>query len=159
MNNLTLKPAVHADADTLVSMISELYAHEDLPCDEFTMRRNVRALIDGGNLGQVLMIEDANRVIGYAIIVYFFSLEHGGLTALLDEFFILEECRGNGLGNIALNQLFAFCENKGLSAVQLEVLNENVHAKNLYLKKGFEVRDRSLMVRPLGTQEELRKAS
>ncbi len=159
MKHLTLKAASHSDTDSLVHMISSLYAHEELPCDELSMRRNVKALIDGANLGQVLLIEADSKVIGYAIIVYFFSLEHGGLTALLDEFFILEECRSNGFGNVALNELFAFCENKGLSAVQLEVLNENAHAKNLYLKKGFEVRDRSLMVRPLSAQQDLRQAS
>ncbi len=159
MKNLTLRNATTNDTELLVSMISSLYAHEELACDALGMRRNVKALIEHTNFGQVLLINDGQNVIGYAVIVYFFSLEHGGLTALLDEFFILEELRGNGYGSVALNELFQFCEDKGLAAVQLEVLNENVHAKGLYTKKGFEVRDRSIMVRPVSAGQALRQAS
>ncbi len=159
MKKLTLRNATTDDTELLVSMISSLYAHEELPCDALSMRRNVKALIEHTNFGQVLLIEDKNNVIGYAIIVYFFSLEHGGLTALLDEFFILEELRGHGYGSLALNELFLLCEETGLSAVQLEVLNENVHAKGLYTKKGFEVRDRSIMVRPISARRALRQVS
>ncbi|MBX9691480.1 MAG: GNAT family N-acetyltransferase, partial [Cyanobacteria bacterium] len=141
-------------------MISSLYEHEELPCDRFTMRKNVDKLIQQSDLGEVLIIRNGVSVIGYAIIVYFYSLELGGLSALLDEFFIKESCRSQGFGNIAMTELFDLCRQKGLAAVQLEVLNQNAHAKSLYLKKGFTVRDRSLMVRSFDSDEsQLRKAS
>ncbi len=159
MKNITLRPATNSDTDSLESMIASLYAHEELPCNDLAMRRNVKALIEHTNYGQVLILEANRKAIGYAIIVYFFSLEHGGLTALLDEFFILEDCRGHGYGSQAMNELLLFCEDTGLSSVQLEVLNENTHAKNLYLKKGFEVRDRSIMVRQIAARQDLRQAS
>jgi GNAT superfamily N-acetyltransferase len=40
----------------------------------------------------------ADRPVGYLLAVYVFSLEHLGLTAEIDEFYVLPEQRGGGVG-------------------------------------------------------------
>jgi len=77
---------------------------------------------------------------GYAVIAFGFSLEFGGRDAFLDELFIVEACRGQGIGSAALSAVCAWARHEGLCALHLEVERDNKAAKALYTRTGFEDR-------------------
>lgn len=130
----------------LTRFVKELYEHEEIPFDEQTCAANLGKLIDQPNLGRVFLIAAGHHHVGYAVVVHFFSLELGGNSAMLDEFFVEEQYRGGGIGSCALNELLRRVRQEGFKAIQLEVAHDNHAAKSLYLRKGFAVRHRHLMV-------------
>ncbi|WMJ83115.1 GNAT family N-acetyltransferase [Oscillospiraceae bacterium LTW-04] len=74
---------------------------------------------------------------GYALIAKTFSCEGGGLTVWVEEVFILPEYRSLGLGKA----LFATLEEKyggSLARMRLEIAPDNIRAKSLYQKLGFQ---------------------
>jgi ribosomal protein S18 acetylase RimI-like enzyme len=50
---------------------------------------------------------------------------------------ISEDCEGQGLGSILMDEAIAYCRRKKISQINLEV-RDNTPAKFLYLNKGFE---------------------
>lgn len=49
------------------------------------------------------------------------------------------EARGKGLGTSLLEAVFVRARNEGFNAVQLEVVDTNIHARRLYERSGFSV--------------------
>jgi GNAT superfamily N-acetyltransferase len=58
----------------------------------------MRRLLTDPALGSVFMAADKNSAIGYLALAFGYSLEYHRRDAFVDEFFILEKYRGNGLG-------------------------------------------------------------
>jgi ribosomal protein S18 acetylase RimI-like enzyme len=152
MNNTITKATVDLTPVTqervcdLIPLMASLYEHEDLPFDPAHTERNVRRLLLSPHHGTVFFLKQADTVVGYCVLVSFFSLEHGGMSILLDELLIKNEFRGMGLGTAALETIHSYCQMHNIRALQLEVSTDNP-AQELYRRCGFSVQGRLLMVR------------
>lgn len=142
---IDLREAEAHDRDLLLSLIQGLYATEHIPFDPNRSARALGDLLADPSLGRVWMIERDGRPVGYAVVALGYSLEFGGRFALLDELFIQEEHRGQGVGRQALARVAEACRELRLEAVRLEVERSNRGARELYRKAGFESHDRDLM--------------
>ena len=82
------------------------------------------------------IIENSKGVQGYAMIAKSFSTEFGKPCIWIEDLYIVEECRGEGLGKQFMN----FVTNKFTDCIfRLEVEEENQRAVKLYEKCGFSV--------------------
>jgi len=77
---------------------------------------------------------------GYLLAVYVFSLEHQGLTAEIDEFFVVPAHRGLGLGHQILAIAEAQFRIEGCTNVSLQLGRSNEAARNFYRRHGFDDR-------------------
>jgi GNAT superfamily N-acetyltransferase len=77
---------------------------------------------------------------GYLLAVYVFSLEHQGVTAEIDEFFVLPPHRGLGLGHQMLAVAEAQFRLEGCTNVSLQLGRSNDAARKFYRSNGFEDR-------------------
>lgn len=93
------------------------------------------------------MILLENEVAGYAVLTFGYSLEFHGRDAFVDELYLRNEYRGQGIGKRALEFLTEVCVAEGVSALHLEVERSNTQAQAVYRKFGFEDHDRYLMTR------------
>lgn len=84
-----------------------------------------------------------NQSLGFAVISFAWTLEHGGKSAWLDELYVLPEHRNAGIGSAIVDRLFIEAKEKGCLAVDLEVESDHRRAENLYVRKGFQKLDRS----------------
>jgi ribosomal protein S18 acetylase RimI-like enzyme len=98
-------------------------------------------------LGGAWLIESAGETVGYLVLTICFSLEFHGRFALLDEFYLVDSARGQGIGTLALGFVEQECRIRGLKAVRLEVGRTNLRALGLYRRAGFEVEERHLMTK------------
>lgn len=99
-------------------------------------------LVPHSNLGRVWLILISGKVVGYAILCFGYSIELGGRDAFIDELFIAEEFRGQGIGRQALEFIACQAASLDIAALHLEVARTNDKAKRLYLKAGFSSRER-----------------
>ena len=87
---------------------------------------------------------------GYVLAVYVFSLEHLGLTAEIDELFVLPARRGQGVGAQQLRAAEAEFVRRGCTNAALQLSRTNQPAREFYLRQayrarsGYELLDKSL---------------
>src|SRR5262249_5360899 len=141
------KPVIADDIEALIPMMSELYAHDGLSFDESMARRALLGLINNDKLGRVFLILLANEIAGYAVLTFGYSLEFHGRDAFVDELYLRDERRGQGIGKRTLEFLTVVCAENGVCALHLEVERSNANAQAVYRKFGFEDHDRYLMTK------------
>ena len=141
------RPATKIDLDAVLGMMRRYYEEDNYPFIESEAREAASGLIDDRNLGclQVAVVDDV--VAGYLAVTLGFSLEYRGRDAFLDELFIAEEHRSQGLGREAIDIAAAWCRERGVNALHLEVERHREKAHKLYRQVGFEDHDRYLMTK------------
>jgi len=98
-------------------------------------------LLGAPDQGRILLVQsDKSDIVGYAVLAFGFSLEFGGRDAFLDELFIAEAFRGQGIGSAALSAVCTWARREYLCALHLQVERDNKAAKALYNRAGFEDR-------------------
>ena len=68
------------------------------------------------------------------------SLEHQGLMAEIDEFFVLPEARGAGLGSALLAAAEGALARAGCVRLQLQLAVDNEAARAFYARRGYQAR-------------------
>mgnify|MGYP003589530540 CR=1 FL=1 len=92
-----------------------------------------------------IFLRNNGGIIGYMLIVLYYSNEYNGFIAVLDEFFILPEFRGRGFGGTALELLKNWVVERGLHGLTLEVVGKGTPARALYERHGFTLPERRTM--------------
>jgi GNAT superfamily N-acetyltransferase len=101
----------------------------------------LQRLIADAALGAAWVAEADGELVGYLIAVRVLSLEHQGVMAEIDEFFVLQEARSRGVGA----QLLALAEEaltqQGCVRLQLQLAVANESARAFYERRGYGSRD------------------
>ena len=84
-------------------------------------------------------------IAGYVVVTLAFGMEHGGLMATVDDFYVRPAFRNRGIGGAALARVRELCAGLGVRAVTVEVGAENGAALAVYGRTGFVATDRLLM--------------
>ncbi len=95
--------------------------------------------------GTILVFERQNQVIGYALLINFWSNEYGGNILIIDELYIVPAFRSRGIGTHFLHYLIESRFNNCIG-LELEVLPYNQRALGLYEKIGFKKSDRDFLL-------------
>lgn len=103
-------------------------------------------LLEGNPYGAVYLIGPARAPIGYIVICFGWSVEFGGLDAIVDELFIRPSVRGRGIATEALVSLPNALSTGGLRAIHLEVDRDNAAAVKLYRRAGFQPREKYMFM-------------
>jgi ribosomal protein S18 acetylase RimI-like enzyme len=158
--DITFKIADYSDIEILMQLIREFHEIEHLPFDEGKIRSLLAKIMSKNSLGRVWLIQDsgdriaqsaAPNAIGYIVLTFSYSLEFLGRDAFIDELYIRESHRGQGIGTRALQFVQQVCPSLGIQALHLEVDRKNTAAQRLYRKVGFEDHDRYLMTQWIAT--------
>jgi len=87
--------------------------------------------------GGIILAKDASRgsVIGVAVLAYTWTIENAGLTAWLDELYVVPELRGHGLGTLLLHHATLAAKSDGCRAMELEVDEDHARVEALYVRE------------------------
>lgn len=143
------RPATPADVRDIIALVEEYYRHEGYPFDAAGLTGVVARLIDNPSRGLLWVIEPEDRIVGYCVLTWGYSLEHRGLDAFIDELYVAPAHRSCGLGAAALQEAERACRMAGVRSLHLEVERINVRAQELYRRLGFVDHDRYLMTKPI----------
>jgi len=138
----TLQPVQEETVGQLMDLMQAYYLYEELDFSPAAARRAAINLVTEERLGRIWFILSDNKIVGYLALAFGFSLEFGGRDAFVDEFFILEGYRGQGIGKSALGLVEPLLKESQILALHLEVDRQNAKAKQFYLSQGFENRER-----------------
>jgi GNAT superfamily N-acetyltransferase len=149
MENVHYRRMEAADREVVAGMIMAFY--EEAGGGEFMnpgmIERTFRQLAAHPDYGWVVLFEAESRILGYALLINFWSNEYGGIVLNIDELYVVPAARGGGVGTAFLDHLAAG-HLGDFVALKLEVLPYNRRAMRLYEKLGFEKSDRDFLIRP-----------
>jgi len=143
--DIALRLAGRADAEPLAGLMAAYYRHDRLDFDPGRAGAAAQALMDDPRLGELWAIETGGQMIGYLALTFGFSLECGGRDAFVDELFVREEFRGQGVGTRAIRHALARCAAQGIRSLRIEAARHNPRAVALYRRLGFAEHERHLM--------------
>lgn len=146
---LRISAATAAHEEIVVGLMREFYAAEHLEFREDVARGALRELWPNPRIGIVFLLHLDEQLVGYTILTFGFSLEFRGRDALVDELYVREGARGQGVGAETLEWLEDVCQAEGIHALHLEVDHANPAAKRLYNRVGFVDHDRHLLTKRL----------
>lgn len=139
--------ATVADEGYLLALMRAFYAEETLVFEESVAQRAVHDLLTHPQLGLIIVLEIADRPIGYLTLTVGFSLEFHGRYALVDELYLIPSVRGRGWGRHCLELAASLAREMGTNALRLEVNHANTRARTLYLRNSFRDDRRDLFTR------------
>lgn len=137
----TLRQAAADDVPALLPLVQAYWAFEAI--DGFAHERvgaQLARLLSDPALGAGWIAFDAGAAVGYLLGVRVFSLEYQGLTAEIDELFVLPSQRGAGVGERLLHAAEADFRRWGYTQVALQVAHDNAAAQGFYARRGYAAR-------------------
>lgn len=143
------KPAGKEDMEKLLIMMERFYRIDEYAFNARLTEKNINTFISNPGLGKLWIIELDDRAVGYLILTFGFSFEFGGRNAFIDELFIEEDFRGQGIGTQVIAFALQEADKLDVKAVHLEVERHNEAGKRLYRKFQFTDHDRHLMTRKI----------
>lgn len=104
---------------------------------EEVLRRDIEHCLSDMPYIEGLVLEEDEKIIGYAMIAKSYSTEFGGLCIWLEDLYVCPEYQGQGRAN----EVFKYVEEKyknQMVRMRLEVSKGNSHAVKSYHKNGFK---------------------
>ncbi len=148
--NYLIRPAVHGDIHTLTKLSQDL-------------TNEVGREFSGANAAAIAGIcsgrEDAFAwlaassadlpPVGYGVLTLGYSVEHGGVDGFVDELYIAQHARRQGLGTALMSLVETEAQRRGVNVLHLEAESNNPKAQALYQRLGYLMQQRILMSKPL----------
>jgi GNAT superfamily N-acetyltransferase len=144
-----MRPATTDDVPKLLDLMADFYAESGYVLDRPHAAEAFTALLADDRLGRVWLIEQGSEAVGHVVVTFVFAMEYGGVTAVVDDFYVRPAFRGAGLGSSALAEARRACAELGMRAMRVEVGRDNAVAQAVYRHVGFEAADHQLMALPL----------
>ena len=141
-----LKLADKQDVERLLPLVGAYHEFEHIDSDEADRRTALLRLLGDRELGGIWLIYGNDRLAGYIALCRGFSIEFNGFDCFIDEFYLLPEFRGRGIGRQVLSAIRDKARALDINAIHLEVARGNKQARRLYASAGFEARDKNLLM-------------
>lgn len=134
----TVRTATTLDLPDLLPLVEEYWRFEDIAGFEAArVGAELGRLLGDPVLGNGWIARVGDRPAGYLLAVYVFSLEHLGLTAEIDEFFVLPSLRGRAIGSALLRAAEAEFQRRLCTNVSLQLGRGNAPARVFYRAHGY----------------------
>lgn len=141
-NDISLEIAGPHHIGDLLPLVAAYHLLEEISLSADIREKSVERLLNDETLGEVWLIRRSDRLIGYIVVCFGYSIEFGGREVVIDELYIEAPERGMGVGAEVLGKLKELVRAHDVVAIQLEVGQLNDRAKSLYVKSGFSYRDK-----------------
>lgn len=126
------------DTEIFLRMAKEFYSgpgvlHE---VDPMVIRRTLDEMLSDSPFLEGYVFEKEGNVVGYAELSYSFAPEVGGKSIFIEEIFVDEACRGQGIGHKFLDWCVSLVQGE-TRRIRLEATRTNEKAIALYRSYGF----------------------
>jgi diamine N-acetyltransferase len=142
--NVSIRPAEPSDADTLVSLILELAAYEQLLDEAEPSADNLRRQLGSEAHPQceALLAETSDgEAVGFALFFHNYSTFLTNFGLYLEDLFVRPTYRGEGIGFALLQRVAQIAHERGCRRLDWAVLDWNTEAIDFYDRFGAEPLD------------------
>jgi GNAT superfamily N-acetyltransferase len=137
--SINFRICTESDLEIVREYVISLY-REDLPEREMTAEKFDLTFWEFTNKpdkGRIVVFDRDNLVVGYAIIVFYWSNEYGGDFIEVDELFVRQDDRGKRIATTFFDWLEKTWDKK-IVALSLQTTPANDRALTFYQRLGFK---------------------
>jgi GNAT superfamily N-acetyltransferase len=133
----TIRAALPADITLITSLVAELAAYEKMTADNHATEATLNeALFADVPLAHALIAELDGEPIGIALYFYTYSTFQGSRCLYLEDLYVRETARGNGMGKMLLASLAQIAADQKCARVDWVVLDWNKPSIDFYKSIG-----------------------
>ncbi len=141
---MKINQADSTDIDELCILLDVLFSQEaEFVSDHELQGRGLKKILNNKDIGIILVARDSEKVVGMVSILFTVSTALGERVGNLEDFVVLPEYRGNGIGSDLISYAVNFAKQRGCKRITLLTDYDNHDAHRFYLRHGFS---RSSMV-------------
>lgn len=126
--------------DELLRMMLKLYEdsiqQQSMSLDK--IQKTLNTIPTHPQLGKILLFKQQTTIIGYTLLINYWSNEYGGNILYIDELFVKESYRSKGIGTLFFKHLEKHVDNDTV-ALCLETTPQNKKAQLFYEKNNFSI--------------------
>ncbi len=133
-----IQQATPNDVPALLTLVASYWDFEGITgFDQTRVAIQLTRLLSTPELGAGWIARVDGAAVGYLLAVQVFSLEYLGLTAEIDEFFVLSSQRGSGVGAELLTVAESEFARRGYTNIALQLSRDNEPARRFYRSRGY----------------------
>jgi len=133
--------AISTDTLQIARLVEHYWSFEQIEgFDTHVVQTLLNTLVSQPQLGAVWLATIGGGPAGYAIVTFMFSLEHRGMMAEIDEFFVLPAARSHGVGARLMTACEEYLRARAFDRLQLQINRDNRPARSFYQRHGFNDR-------------------
>ncbi len=132
-----MRKASLADVEQLVTMMAEFYSDSPYTLNPRRATEAFKSLLADERLGYVWFIQADSKDVGYMVLTFCYTMTYGGMSAVVEDFYIRPAFRGAGLGKAAMAEVRRYCASRGIRSIHVETGHENGPALAVYRSAGF----------------------
>lgn len=135
----TIRQAKPGDEPCILGLIRELAEYERLTHEVKATPALLAEHLFGENaLAEAMLAEQDGQAVGFALFFRNFSTFLGRPGLYLEDLYVREDCRGQGIGRTLLGHLAALARERGYGRMEWSVLDWNQSAIDFYESLGAE---------------------
>ena len=148
--NFQFKKYRDDDNTEIKKLITDLYREDSCgePMTEDKINKTLHELESRPDKGSVWIFIYKNRIVGYSILINYWSNEHGGNILAIDEIYVKPSFRNRGIGSAFIRFIISNSD-VSVKLLTLEVTPENNKAFKYYKNKGFTLSGNRHMIKKL----------
>jgi ribosomal protein S18 acetylase RimI-like enzyme len=137
-----VRPAVAEDWQGFLVLIEALYQElaEDMPPERRLMKLFDDAVVSPSPFRLLFAVVEG-ELCGMLSLAIVPTTQGAGCFGYLDDVFVLEQCRGQGMGTKLMREALSQARKSGCVRVELGTRRDNVRARRLYERLGFQELD------------------
>lgn len=129
------------DLPRLLPLVAAFHEHQGFNTSPEHQHNAIVPLLEGSPHGAIWLIGPRRAPVGYVVVSFGWSVEYGGMDAIVDEIFVRSAVSKRGMGSDALNGLSKALKEGGIKALHLEADQGNETLKRFYQRCKFETRE------------------
>lgn len=145
--NINFKIASIENISMILGMMQKFYSIDNYPFNSELSKENLIKFINTTEFGRLWLIQINKITVGYVVLTFGFSFEYKGQDAFIDELYLDNNFRNQGIGKKTLEFLNIQAKKIGINAIHLEVEKHNKKGSELYKRNGYRVTKRTLMTK------------
>ena len=141
MNKFQIRKANEQDVSTILDLIKQLAEYEKMLDDVVATEELLRKNIFVKKMVEVIIAEEDEKPIGFALYFHNFSSFLGKPGIYLEDLFVIPECRGKGYGKKLLIELAKIAQERDCGRLEWAVLDWNTPSIEFYKSLGAKPMD------------------
>ena len=129
-----IRPAQKGDEHAIMELIHGLALYEKAPEQVVNTAEDLGVHLFDEKICEAIVAEKDNQIVGFALYYTNYSTWKGKCL-YLEDFYVLPELRGEGIGSLLFDKVVEIARNRGVKRMDWQVLEWNEPALNFYNKK------------------------
>lgn len=129
-----IRPAQKGDEHAIMELIHGLALYEKAPEQVVNTAEDLGVHLFDEKICEAIVAEKDNQIVGFALYYTNYSTWKGKCL-YLEDFYVLPELRGEGIGSLLFDKVVEIASNRGVKRMDWQVLEWNEPALNFYKKK------------------------